>query len=1191
MYLKKIEIQGFKSFADKTEIEFKNEITAIVGPNGSGKSNISDAIRWVLGEQSIKNLRGSKMEDVIFSGTEKRRPLGYAEVTITFDNNSGKMPLDYREIAVTRRMFRSGESEYYINKNSCRLKDIRELFMDSGIGKDGYSIIGQGKIDEILSNKPEDRRSIFEEAAGIIKYRSKKEEAERKLEKTDNNIIRIKDLIYEVSNQKDVLEEEAKKATEFTRIYSKLKSLEINLFLRDIKRLEKQINEANIEKTSNTVELENIEIEKNSIEEKYNFLKTNIDCMEKEIEESRTIKFDTIQSFEKNKNQVELLTEKESFIDKDIQRLINEKLEAELNLQKLEESKVDVNEELEKLNTAIVEKRNELDFNNARISEIDKLLLDEEMKLELEKSKIMTEYNQSSDKRSQINSINSFNENIDKRITQLENEIKDNELHLSELLIKIDVLNSNENNIKNEIESEKQEVDKLKMKKISLEEKYNSLNEHIKSHQIKLNGLNASYNLYKNMEAGYEGYYKSVKGLLSGTKNNDFLNKGLVGVVADLLKVEATYEKAIDISLGSSIQNIVVETEEDAKKLVNYLKVNKLGRATFLPINVIKGKTIKIDPKDKDEYGILGLASDLITYDKKYKDIFESLLGRTIIVKDIDYGIRFANKYSHIYRIVTLDGEVLNSGGSITGGSSGKEAFSIINRKNKIQSLKAEIDSINNDIIDIEKNKTSLIKDINHIEINISDKDKSLKSLELRLYDTERVQNNNAYEVKRLNDDINKKISEINTLKKELESFLDSKSNLIYELSEIEKVIEARKIEVEKNTLHINSLKQNRSDLDIVLTDIRLSINNLENSIASIEENVSSYLDRKKLILTSLDEKNKAIVIHEEDLNECSKKKEEFISLINDYEVSEEAISLKLKELMQKKDSFMKTFYDEQERLKVINKRISQMEKHNSNIEIKLAKHQLHYENIHEKLLEDYELTVEDAEKFETEIIDMQLAQDEVKKLKEEIKNLGNVNVSAIDEYKNVTERYDFITLQHSDLIKAKDDLKEVIKDMEKKMRIQFSESFEEINENFSKVFSILFNGGKARLELDEEDDILKSGIEIKVQPPGKRLQNLSLLSGGEKSLTAVAILFAILRTKPAPFCILDEIDAALDEANISRYTNYLKQFNEMTQFVMITHRKTTMEIADILYGVTMEENGVSKLISVKLKENIVEAS
>ena len=693
------------------------------------------------------------------------------------------------------------------------------------------------------------------------------------------------------------------------------------------------------------------------------------------------------------------------------------------------------------------------------------------------------------------------------------------------------------------------------------------------------------------MEAGYEGYYKSVKSILQITNKDSNLRKGLIGVVADLLKVDSIYEKAIDISLGSNVQNVVVETEEDAKKFVNYLKNHRLGRATFLPISIIKGKSIKLNQLDKDEFNILGLSHELVKYEKRYHDIFEFLLGRTIVVKDIDNGIKLANKYGHIYRIVTLEGEVLNAGGSITGGSYGKDSISIINRRNKIDSLYQEISTINANLLHLDTIKVNLEQSLNSLNLLIDNKDSIVKSIDSKIYENLNTQNVYKNDSERLVDEITRKQEEILSLSKDLQNYNINKDNLDRILKEIEMEIEKAKHDVDLITIKVVELKNKRTDLDKELTDIKINLNSMEHSKNTLEHNSQNYsISKEQLTILLIDKKNSIISIQNE-IESIASSRIEVEEEITKYEKIENSIALELNDLIKEKDKKMNSLYDEQDILKIIHKKILDNEKALNNLEIKLARYELQLENNYTKLIDEYELTIEEAIKFEKEIENIQGANNEVKELKDKIKVLGNVNISAIDEFKYITERLDFIMTQHKDLINAKENLKEIIKDMEKRMKTQFINSFKEINSNFTEVFSVLFNGGKAILELDDNDDILKSGIEITVQPPGKKLQSLSLLSGGEKSLTAVALLFAILKTKPSPFCILDEIDAALDEANINRYTNYLTKFIEKTQFILITHRKTTMEIADVLYGVTMEEEGVSKLISVKLKNNLVEAS
>lgn len=1189
MYLKKVEIQGFKSFADKTEIEFKNEVTAIVGPNGSGKSNISDAIRWVLGEQSIKNLRGNKMEDVIFSGTDKRRPLGYAEVTITFDNKSGAIPVEYNEVAVTRRMFRSGESEYYLNKSACRLKDIRELFMDTGIGKDGYSIIGQGRIDEILSNRPEDRRSIFEEAAGIVKYRSKKEEAERKLERTETNLTRIKDLLLEITRQSETLEVESEKAILFTKIFNRLKELEVNLIIRDIKKLDGQIKDIEKEKLLISEDISLIEKEKTIIESKYNLLKVDLEKMDREIEETRNLRFETVKSLESYKNQISLLNEKEGFFKKDLERLEIELISLKENLLNLENS----HKEFKENRDLIISKLNNVneDFNlkNNELTHISKFLDEKEKTIELEKNKILNLYNKSADTRSELNSILSFNENITKRIDQLNKDIQNIHNEKNSKGEKLEELLKEQLDLKEVLEGKSKLLDSLKEDSSAFELDYRNILDSLKSNQIKLQGLTSSLNLYKNMEEGYEGYYKSVKNLILATKKSNDLSKGFLGVVADLLKVESKYERAIDISLGSSVQNLVVETDNDAKNMIEYLKTHKLGRVTFLPLNTIRGNTLNININDMKEFKVLGLAHELISYEDKYENIFEYLLGRTIIIEDLDNAIRFASKYNHSYKIVTLDGEVLNPGGSLTGGSYGNNSISIINRKNKIVSLENEVKTTQEVLSDFEIKKGTLLEKIEKNNAILVKEEKLIKDKELELINQSNEIGKITNDIDRLDNNSVKLNEEIISLRSETGNLSSRKEILVNSLKNLEEETNDLKISVKKLSDEMVNEKLLKDELTNKVTSIKIEINTLENSIKNIDEKINNFKIESDKIKDLITDKEKNINLNNDEITNVNVSKSDILVSIETIEEEEVNISSSLEKLMETKENFMKNFYEEQERLKEINKKLGIMEKQKNNQEVKLTRLELYLENNYTRLSNDYEMEYEQALKFESPIGNVQNAIEEAKTLKSKIKDLGHVNLGSIDEYKNVKERLDFNTTQYNDLLESKEKLKDVIVDMEKTMRIQFVEALEEINENFVQIFSILFNGGKAALELEENEDILKAGIEIKAQPPGKKLQSLSLLSGGEKSLTAVALLFAILQSKPSPFCILDEIDAALDEANISRYTNYLRSFNDGTQFVLITHRKTTMEIADVLYGVTMEEEGVSKLISVKLKDNLDE--
>jgi chromosome segregation protein len=1189
LHLKKVEIQGFKSFADKTEIEFKEGITAIVGPNGSGKSNVSDAIRWVLGEQSVKTLRGSKMEDIIFSGTSKRKPLGYSEVTITFDNKNGSIPIDYTEVAVTRRMFRSGESEYYINKNSCRLKDVRELFMDTGVGKDGYSIIGQGRIDEILSTRPEDRRHIFEEAAGIVKYKTRKEEAERKLDKTEANLVRIKDLIHELSSQSESLEDQSTKATSFIKLSNRLKELEVNLFIREIERLNLQSKEISKERETLENEIKTMIDEKINIEEKYNFLKSTTEEMDSKIEKIQKEKYQIINQLEKNKNDITLLEEKEKYYQKDLERLEDERKTLDINLNNLEKVKADL----------IIEKDNTLiNFNSLVESykdkdiELNKIITDlggKEKTIEGEKNNIINIYNLISDKKSELNSINSFYENMEKRISQLTKEIdlinKDKDLVIN----KSKLLEAEEDRTKEKLVSLETKLRELNNQDLENRNNYDLLNKKINENQLNVQGLVSSYNLLKNMEDGYEGYYKSVKGLLLASKKDSSVNEGLIGVIADLIKVEEKYERAIDISLGSNIQNIVTENERDAKRIIDYLKKHNLGRITFLPLNTIKGNTLNINPSDREKFKVLGLGSELVTFKEEYKNIFQYLLGRTVIVENLDYGTKLANKYNYSFRIVTLEGDLINPGGSMTGGSFGKSTGTLINRKYRIEKLEKEIKELSNIQKRLEEERHLQKSILDNTKEEITELDSLIKNTNYEIIRIENEKNKCYSEISRLEDTVLKYSNEICSLEEEVLELDGKKEDINYRLSELEKSSLSIKEKVKNLVGNLDEEKNSKEELSKIVTNLKIDINLTENKLESLEEKLS---ENDKEIHTSgqmIIEKEELILETKNNIEELIESKGLIIEVINKLVVLEERITKELDDLKKDKENFMENFYLEQGRLKEINDKINEIERLKNTLEVKLTRFSVQLENYHKKLLDDYELTYEEAIEYKMDIDNIQDATVEVKKLKGEIKELGSVNLGSIEEFKKLKERLEFITKQQKDLLTAKENLKEVIKDMEDKMKVQFINSFNEIKEKFTEVFTILFDGGKANLVLEDEENILNSGIEINAQPPGKKLQSLTLLSGGEKSLTAVALLFAILQTKPAPFCILDEIDAALDEANISRYTNYLKTFCYNTQFIMITHRKTTMEMSDILYGVTMEEEGVSKLISIKLKDNIDE--
>ncbi|WP_409227452.1 chromosome segregation protein SMC [Gudongella sp. SC589] len=1185
MYLKKVEIQGFKSFAEKTEVVFNDRVTAIVGPNGSGKSNIADAIRWVLGEQSVKNLRGTRMEDIIFSGTEKRKALGYSEVTIIFDNSSGRIPIDYREVAVTRRMFRSGESEYYINKNSCRLKDIRELFMDTGVGKEGYSIIGQGKIDEILSNKPEDRRNIFEEAAGIVKYKSKKQEALRKLDRTQSNLTRIGDLLHEIKNQKENLQLEAEKAKEFQKLYGQLRRLDSSLSVYEVDRLKTKLADAEEKKAALENEKSIIEADSLQVEESYSTLKSRIEDLERVIEEKRTLKMESIQEFERSKNRVKILEEREIHLNKEVLRL-NEEIEKGNEFLQVGDTRMDSSAiEIDRLSNEVRLLKEHLDEKFLQKKELDIRMLSLEKDINSRKNQLMSLYTSLSDKKSESNTILSFEDSIKGRL---------------------EILTEDENSISNkckklkiELDLKAEELDKLIESRGILEEKTGDIVDEIgrlrtslsfeqsklQEIQKELDTSASSQKLYKNMEKEYEGYYNSVKSLIKAINTNSELGDGFIGTVADLFTVDKKYMKAIEVALGSSIQNIVVTDDDSAKRMISYLKSEKKGRATFLPLNTVTGWEISIPDGDRKEFGLVGAASSILKNDSKYNKVFMNLLGRTIIAHSLEDAINYSKKSGFKSRIVTVDGEIINPGGSLTGGSAKNQSISILNRKHTLAELGGKIKKLKNHI-DIKKSSIQEIElDLEQQLVTNEKLTEDMGSIKTRMTALEKEIDNMDYQYEIQIQSMESKKIEILGLKDELNELELRKKELNKDHTNLKNSHDKLEVEISELQKTFDESKKTKVILDNDITETRIKLNALEKSLGNFKERIQESE-------LSISETKESVRIKEAELNRLQREisentleKIELAEYIQRQSTSEEEESGVLKDKVREKETQMKEFYQLQDRLRELTKRQTTVERELNKLEVDQAKAQLQIENILEKLENDYEITLAEAEKLYSEIEDIRTTKKTISELKQGIKELGNVNISSIEEYENVLERYDFLNKQVIDLNGAKEDIESVVKDMEKKMRVQFRKSFQEINERFSETFSVLFKGGKARLEIEDGDDILTAGIEIMAQPPGKKLQSLTLLSGGEKSLTAVALLFAILKTRPSPFCILDEIDAALDEANISRYTSYLNSLEDNTQFVLITHRKTTMEIADVLYGVTMEEEGVSRMISLKLKD------
>ena len=1171
MYLKRLELQGFKSFADKT----------VIGPNGSGKSNISDAIRWVLGEQSIKSLRGAKSEDIIFAGTQNRKSLGFAEASLVFNNDDGKLPIEYAEVTVTRRIYRTGETGYFINKTPCRLKDILELFMDTGIGKDGYSIIGQGKIDEILSNKSEDRRHIFEEAAGIVKYRSRKEDSEKKLERSKLNLLRINDILSEIENNMEPLKIQSEKAKKFLSLREELKGIEVGLFLYNIDLYKERLEKITADEDIMNSTYENEQKSQEEKNEKKNKLKVEINNLIEEIESMQNIGFESSNQIEKINSNINVSEERISNIQENNKRYETEIAEINDKIVELEEEKkqkIAKKENLfsnkEKFEKELKEKQEELNRLTAKLS-------DKQLEIE-NKKKIIEEntdrkYEVQNDINTQDVTTDSVEKNIKAKTEELEltiSELDGARLKKSEIEQNFIEIESRRNKLKNdlsEIENKKIEADnKIK----SFETEINTLGQEIRIKEARLKFLEET-------EKEKEGYTKSVKSLLKSADMNPELKKGLHDVVANLLNVKKEYEVAIEMSLGASLQNVVTETEQEAKKLIEYLRKNNLGRVTFLPISAVKGK--KLERVNLNINGVIGIASDLVQYDKKYDGIFNNLLGRTVIVDDMEAGIAVAKKNNYSFRVVTLKGDIINSSGAMTGGSVQTKTVNILGRSREIEELKENLNKLNSSLKNKEKEKEEYLASIEELLETIEHLESNLQEIDIEYATQKQKVELISENVDKLTIRMDKTKKEIENLNNQKNDIAENKEKLIEDLAKLEKEIQTLNLVVEE------FVKLNKDD-QTYIDNLNMDITNLKISVSSFEESEMSIDEMTERINADIENNKNSIKVKNEQIEQNKQEEENLRAQIEEFKVKIIEIKENVKNSGSKIEELKKSKNEKNTELEKIEKeieeqfgRLQDLKEQLVKIDLKKNKTSQDLEDVINRMWEEYELTPNNAEGF-VKTTDPAKTQKDVNYLRNQIRDLGSINIDSIKEYQTLKERYDFMCEQRLDLENSMTKLRNVISEMITIMKAQFKEKFKLINKNFDEVFKELFGGGKAELILENEDDVLNCGIDIRVQPPGKKLQNMTLLSGGEKAFTAIAILFAILKINPAPFCVLDEIEAALDDVNVNRYAEYLKKFAKDTQFLVITHRKGTMEAADTVYGITMEENGISKLLSMKLK-------
>ncbi len=1180
MYLKSIEVNGFKSFANKINFKFNNGITGIVGPNGSGKSNVGDAVRWVLGEQSAKQLRGSKMEDVIFSGTELRKPQGSAYVAITLDNSDHKLPIDFNEVTVARRVYRSGESEYLINGVVSRLKDVNSLFFDTGIGKEGYSIIGQGQIERILSGKPEERRELFDEAAGIVKYKKNKAATEKSLEQERQNLSRVNDILGELEKQVGPLKEQSETARKYLIFKDELKKLDINAFLLDVDNTKEQLSE--YENKLNIVEEDSTRLreEFDRAKEEYEKIEAELEAYNQRIDDIKNEIHEKKLTNQKYEGEINVVTQQIISYKQSEDSLNEQIIKVKADLDKCSNELKTLFEEKSVLDEKLDSADEVLDAATIRNEELKQKIADEENEIESSKSEIIEFLNEGGTLKAKVGRYDTMLENINLRKTELnqrflenkseEEKSKQEKNSLSEALDKINkVLSELDDSISN-IQSK---LDENNSKKQETDEGIVTSNNQIISLKSKKEAL-------RNLTERYDGYGNSIKRVMERKANNP----KIIGVVADIIDVDKQYETAIETALGGSIQNIVTEDDGTAKSLIEYLKQNKFGRATFLPISSIVDRgTVGSDVTK--EAGVCGIASNLVNSDAKYNKIVSYLLGRIVVVDNIDNAIKLSRKYKQSLRIVTLEGELINPGGSMTGGAF-KNSSNLLGRKRELDEIDEQIEGLKKKLISLEQLSSKLAEEkeelkkqkedaLNKRQQEIIKKNTyslNLEQAEKRLEEIEKA----FASITRENNELANQINDINANKEELFTSNKKQEEAVKELEkkieELEKQIVVDKAELDKSAEEItrlnvdfNSVKQQyefamqnikrvRGDEQAAkesLETLKLKLNNGNKESLELSEKINGMREL-------LEENNRIISIKEQKLIECNQEK----VALNDSH---------------------KEFFSKREAL---SEQINGLDKSAFKINASIEKLSEQSESLTNYMWEEYELTYNSAISFKDEnFTDISSLKREISAVKGKIKQLGDVNVNAIEDYKNVSERYEFLKGQHDDITKAEANLLGIISELDRQMREQFAEKFKEIRIMFSQVFKELFGGGKADLELVDDEDILETGIKINAQPPGKKLQNMMQLSGGEKSLTAIALLFAIQSLKPSPFCLLDEIEAALDDSNVKRFAKYLNKLTKDTQFIVITHRKGTMEAADILYGITMQEKGVSTLVSVNMIE------
>lgn len=1182
MYLKSIEVQGFKSFANKIVFDFHNGITGIVGPNGSGKSNVGDAVRWVLGEQSAKQLRGASMQDVIFSGTENRKPLSYAYVAITMDNSDHQLSIDFEEVTVARRVYRSGESEYLLNGSACRLKDVTELFYDTGIGKEGYSIIGQGQIERILNGKPEERRELFDEAAGIVKYKKRKATAQKKLENERENLIRVNDILSELERQVGPLEKQAQKARVYLKKKEELKTYDVNMFLLEIAHIETQLAEVREKYAIADQELKDANVSYESAKSEYEKMEHDMEAMDEKLSSIRENISNSTVMKGKLEGQINVLNEQihtAEMTDEHLQsRLDSIDREKDTRAQ----SKVSYEEEKKELD----EKLSEIEHRKKEAAERYNSLQQEIARcndgIEKGKNEIIELLNNKASIKARQQRYDTMSEQVNIRKAQLTQRLLARKTEEADLEAVLDGYQKELEAVNDAIGKRKQSAAEMDEQRSVWKRKAFEANQQLEQSITRFHKDQSRLESLKNIAERYDGYGNSIRRVMEQKDRQ----KGLIGVVSDLIQVDKKYELAIETALGGSIQNVVTEDEETAKQMIAYLKQNKFGRATFLPITSVNGKGNFRNMDALREKGVVGLANTLVKTDKKFEGITAYLLGRVVVTERIDDAVALAKKYRYSLHIVTLEGESLSPGGSMTGGAF-RNSSNLLARKREIEELETSVAVLENNI----KEQRSRLEDIKTAQSLLAEdieKNKAGLQEQYILQNTAKMNVDRAAEQKNASQDVYAGLAlESREIESQLREINDNKQRIAVEMEAA--VLREKQIEEENHlfqeVLAANSLKEEQAAKAV--SEVQLE----EAAIRQKAEFVLENLVRINGEIRRYEEEKEGFLAEAKGARADAEKKRRDIEEIKKTLLASDDSSVKLeqelKENMLRKEQMSAKYKGFFQKREEISKRITDLDKEIFRLSAQREKLEEAQESRNNYMWEEYELTLHAAMELRDEAYqDLLVMKKLIAEIKEDIRKLGDVNVNAIEDYKEISERYGFLKTQHDDLVEAEKTLMGIIEELDSGMRKQFLEKFAEIQYEFDKVFKELFGGGKGTLELVEDEDILECGIRIIAQPPGKKLQNMMQMSGGEKALTAISLLFAIQNLKPSPFCLLDEIEAALDDSNVGRFAKYLHKLTKHTQFIVITHRRGTMAAADRLYGITMQEKGISTLVSVNLIED-----